>query len=344
VDASVAAELPAFGAGQNELHEIILGSQIHGPCKGRVDTAPCPIDGECLKKYPKEFQNVTEMRDGAYPLYRRRPDSHPAMKGDHPIDNRDVVPYNACFSKRYQAHINVEVVASIKAVKYLYKYTYKGHDRAQVELGVDEIADYVDARYVGPCEACWRLFEFPMAGKSHNIERLDLHLETGFNVVFEPGNEKDALAEAKAKHTTLTAWFELNKQDSFATTLLYREIPEHYRWDRSKRVWIKRRRDHAAAKVIGRIHGASPTEDERYYLYQVALHARGPTSWGALKQINGQPADTWEESAEKPSPHPAVLCQIHRKITRFISSFCRAVFMAVTAKFHSFSIHMRFVC
>ena len=96
------------------------------------------------------------------------------MKGDHPIDNRDVVPYNACFSKRYQAHINVEVVASIKAVKYLYKYTYKGHDRAQVELGVDEIADYVDARYVGPCEACWRLFEFPMAGKSHSIERLDL--------------------------------------------------------------------------------------------------------------------------------------------------------------------------
>jgi hypothetical protein len=31
---------------------------------------------------------------------------------------------------RYQCHINVEVCSSITAVKYLYKYVYKGHDRA----------------------------------------------------------------------------------------------------------------------------------------------------------------------------------------------------------------------
>jgi hypothetical protein len=33
---------------------------------------------------------------------------------------------------RYQCHINVEVYSSITAVKYLYKYVYKGHDRALV--------------------------------------------------------------------------------------------------------------------------------------------------------------------------------------------------------------------
>jgi hypothetical protein len=31
---------------------------------------------------------------------------------------------------RYQCHINVEVCSSITVVKYLYKYVYKGHDRA----------------------------------------------------------------------------------------------------------------------------------------------------------------------------------------------------------------------
>jgi hypothetical protein len=30
----------------------------------------------------------------------------------------------------YQCHINVEVCSSITVVKYLYKYVYKGHDRA----------------------------------------------------------------------------------------------------------------------------------------------------------------------------------------------------------------------
>jgi hypothetical protein len=31
---------------------------------------------------------------------------------------------------RYKCHINVEVCSSIMVVKYLYKYVYKGHDRA----------------------------------------------------------------------------------------------------------------------------------------------------------------------------------------------------------------------
>jgi len=39
----------------------------------------------------------------------------------------------------YQCHINVEVCSSITAMKYLYKYVYKGHDRAlvvvQAEVG-----------------------------------------------------------------------------------------------------------------------------------------------------------------------------------------------------------------
>jgi hypothetical protein len=41
-----------------------------------------------------------------------------------------VVPYNPYLSLLFNCHINVEVCTSIAVVKYLYKYVYKGHDRA----------------------------------------------------------------------------------------------------------------------------------------------------------------------------------------------------------------------
>ena len=48
--------------------------------------------------------------------------------GQFALDNRWVVPYNRLLSLMFNAHINVEVVTSIRCVKYLYKYIYKGPD------------------------------------------------------------------------------------------------------------------------------------------------------------------------------------------------------------------------
>jgi hypothetical protein len=42
------------------------------------------------------------------------------------------VPYNPYLLRLFNCHINVEACGSIKAVKYLFKYIYKGHDRASV--------------------------------------------------------------------------------------------------------------------------------------------------------------------------------------------------------------------
>ena len=72
------------------------------------------------------------------------------------------------------------MVNSIRSIKYMYKYTYKGHDRAGVDVqdaAVDEIVQYLDARYVGPCEAVWRILEFPMHGRSHAVLRMPVHLK-----------------------------------------------------------------------------------------------------------------------------------------------------------------------
>src|SRR5918912_1547252 len=75
-----------------------------------------------------------------------------------PLDNRWVVPHNIGLTTKYNAHINVEICNSILAIKYLYKYIYKGYDRATVTLSqnnntpisantetIDEIKMYLDA-------------------------------------------------------------------------------------------------------------------------------------------------------------------------------------------------------
>jgi hypothetical protein len=77
-----------------------------------------------------------------------------------------VVPHNVYLSTKYDAHINVEVYNNIRAVKYLFKYVYIGHDRATVEISrqsdnaiernvvkTDEIKKYLDCRYVSASEA-----------------------------------------------------------------------------------------------------------------------------------------------------------------------------------------------
>ena len=40
----------------------------------------------------------------------------------------------------------------------------------------DEITAYVDARYVGPPEAVWRLRQYPLQAMSHTIIRLQVSM------------------------------------------------------------------------------------------------------------------------------------------------------------------------
>ena len=294
VDARVCAELPdPENPEAADLLEVISKSQLHGPCGPRHPSSPCMQDGQCSKGYPKEFRETTSMPEAMYPLYRRRDTGHSIEKSGHVMDNRDVVPYNPGLSKKYAAHINIEVVTSIKAVKYLYKYVHEGHDRATLEVGVDEIQDHIDARYVGPAEAAWRLLEFPLSGRSHHVERLAVHLPGQQGVTFQKGGEVAALEAADGKATSLTAWFALNRREEEARQWLYAEVPEHYTWNLGERAWKKRVRVTAAKKVVGRLHAATPGEQERFYLYLLLRHRRGAVSFEDLRTVEGQEHSTF---------------------------------------------------
>ena len=112
------------------LHDLVIKHMMHGPCGVLNDRNSCMQNGECKYHYPREFSESTSQEKDSYPIYRRRHDGRQVRIRGAVLDNRWVVPYNPYLLMRYNCHINIEVCSSIKAVKYLFKYIYKGHDRA----------------------------------------------------------------------------------------------------------------------------------------------------------------------------------------------------------------------
>ena len=44
------------------------------------------------------------------------------------------MPYNPYLYRKYTAHINIKIYISVKAIKYINKYIYKGSDWATVAI------------------------------------------------------------------------------------------------------------------------------------------------------------------------------------------------------------------
>ena len=183
IDTIVSAEIPNE-EDEPELYHIVQSHMIHGPCGVLNKNSPCMSDNKCAKKYPKEFKNETHENINGYPLYKR-PNNNAKMyilwkngTVKYTIDNRWIVPYNPYLLKKYRTHINIEICASVKSIKYICDYLCKGHDCASIKLGQadksktvhwDEINGYLDARYVSAPECCWRLLEYLLHDKSHAI-------------------------------------------------------------------------------------------------------------------------------------------------------------------------------
>ena len=60
------------------------------------------------------------------------------------LDNRWIVPHNRYLLAKYRSHINLEIIGSVGAIKYLFKYITKGQDKITVEKRTkDEITEPV---------------------------------------------------------------------------------------------------------------------------------------------------------------------------------------------------------
>jgi len=162
---------------------------MHGPCGAAFPNAPCMEEGKCKKKNPCKFQSETVMDVNRYPIYWCRDTGHTLLVYGIELDNRWVVPHNVYLLTKYDAHMNVEICNNIRVVKYLFKYIYKGYDRATIEISrqsdnategnvveANEIKKYLDCRYVFASKAVWRIFKFDMHERFPTVERLQYHL------------------------------------------------------------------------------------------------------------------------------------------------------------------------
>jgi ATP-dependent DNA helicase PIF1 len=260
----VCAELPRIGT---KLYDIVTNFMLHGPCGQINPTCSCMLNEfkVCSKGYPKEFSNETIENVNGFPQYRRRQITATQFTKpyritgnpnyQHVFTNRDVVPYNSYLLLKYNAHINVEICSTIKSVKYLYKYVYKGHDRANV-LITDEIENYLECRYLCAQEACWRLFQFEMEGNMHTVVTLQIHEPGEQRIYYHEGDEDRVVEESTNKNTMLTAWFALNSHDLHAKTLLYAEVGEQYVWNKANRVWTRRQVIYKSKKKLYKLSNA----------------------------------------------------------------------------------------
>lgn len=167
IDSVVSAEIPDCDTCPL-LFETVSKVMVHGPCGALNPNSPCMATWEgtgekyCTKNFPCQLIAETLMNEDGYPKYCRGADGPIIMsRVGIPIDNSWIIPYNPWLSTKYNAHINVEVCSSVAAVKYLFKYVYKGRDKTRMAVhpavahhcpepgpnDTNEVDDFQDSRY-----------------------------------------------------------------------------------------------------------------------------------------------------------------------------------------------------
>ena len=234
------------------LYEMVKKHMLHGPCGVLNPDCSCMFkEGkkikECSKKYPMPYsKHTTQNQQMNKPQYRRRSPADGgrtitqycrATKREVTLDNRWVVPFNPYLLRKFDCHLNLEIVASVMGIKYITKYLTKGSDRVMVEnsdgtMAEDEIQTFINARYITASMALGHIFGLSICEISPSVIKLALHLPHQ-QPVYLTENRTAQEAMEKAKVTSLTRFFELNSQDPEARKFCYMDILQYYSWNES---------------------------------------------------------------------------------------------------------------
>jgi hypothetical protein len=167
----------------------------------------------------------------------------------------------------FYAHINVECCGWTMLIKYLFKYISKGTERIAANIArtngpfnqvgtsnhqssssatttptpVDEIKNFVDARYIGPHEACWRILKFDIHSRDPAVQILAIHLENMQRVTFRNRQPLQTVVDYPGCHkTTLTQWLQFNDEFTFGRHLTYLNFPSEFVWSNTDKEWAPR--------------------------------------------------------------------------------------------------------
>jgi hypothetical protein len=103
---------------------------------------------------------------------------------------------------------------------------------------IDEVNEYLEARYICEQDAFWRIYGYGIHGKTPSVERLVVHLPNKNWISFSASTNLARLANcAFLKKTTLTEWFVTNANCEDGRSLTYCDFPTKFTWDATERSW-----------------------------------------------------------------------------------------------------------
>lgn len=216
IDKVISAEIPDESS---PIYKRVVDSMLHGPCGSPEDgQRSCIKNGICRFNMPKDYQYKTEFEEDVFPRYQRRSPEDGGntvkkyRKGRQAVyTNADVVPYSPWLLKKYNCHINTEYCYSVKSIKYVFKYIYKGSDVAAAKLEStsdstpgepqprNECEDFMNKMFVGSMEAAWRLQEKPIVDRFPAVQALPIHLPNQQTVYFDPDSTQEEMKEQLKK-------------------------------------------------------------------------------------------------------------------------------------------------
>nr|GEW91589.1 DNA helicase [Tanacetum cinerariifolium] len=301
IDKYISAELPN-PTEDPDGYKIISELMMHGPCGLVNKNAACMKDGnKCNRNSPKPYPNNTYIDKDGFVHYRRRETAIDTVRQSVQLDNTYVVPYNQTLCMRYYAHINVKYCGRNMFIKYLFKYISKGIDHVVSNITrpvgetvstinvqsiqIDEIKNSVEARYIGPHEACWRMLEFPIHYRDPAVLTLAVHLENMQQIQFRTRDKLQSTVDNPTKKkTTLTEWLNYNRQYTYGRHLTYLNIPLEYTWHVTDKYWQRRCR--VNKPVIGRLTYIHPRAGDLFYQRILLCHQNGCRSFRYIRTVN----------------------------------------------------------
>ncbi|RZB57297.1 uncharacterized protein LOC114391503 [Glycine soja] len=289
-----------------ELYSLVKNHLVHGPCGSLNPRYPCMKKGKCSRFYPKKFQPHTVLDADGFPVYRRRNNGNAIEKNGVIVDNKYIVPYNARLLRKYQVHINIEWCNQSTSIKYLFKYINKGYDRVttilidedndQTENGGthnDEIKEYLDCRYISPCESTWRIFGFPIHGRKPVVERLHFHLPGQHSVLYEDHDDiDDVLSKPCISDSKFISWMNTNQNSVEGRNLTYAGFVSKFVYNQKKRCWQLRKKGY----TIGRLLWVPPITGELFYLRMMLTVCKRATSFEDLRTVDNVQYSKYKEA------------------------------------------------
>ncbi|GJS66167.1 DNA helicase [Tanacetum coccineum] len=217
-----------------------------------------------------------------------------------PYSERAFIDKDGTLCLQYYAHIKVEYCGWTMLIKYLFKYISKGIDRVIMNvtkpvgditsanktsnIQIDEIKNFVKARYIGPHEACWRILDFTIHYREPAVQILAVHLENMQQKTFRSKDNLQSIVNNPAKKTTLTKWLEYNKNYTDGRHLTYLNFPSEYTWHPSDKYWQRRRNLNKPS--IGRLTYIHPSVGDLFYQRILLCHQKGCRSFLEIRTVN----------------------------------------------------------